>query len=628
MIAGGDERGVTVQIGAVLLLAIVFSSLALYQINAVPVQNEAVEIEHNEEVHNEMQDLRNAIQNVGMSGESRSTSVTLGTQYQPRAFTSNPPNPRGTLQTSEAESIRIDNVTIEDSYSVTEDELTDLIEDLETRSIVYEPGYNEYTQAPVTRIEHGFAFNDFDGSSVGLTSKPVVDGTDLTIIQLDGNLSETSSGAVSVDARLESGPTDPVTIESGDDGVIELPTQTWDAWNKSIDRSNVTIDEGSEGALRIELDDDEEYELQMMCVVVGDGTGDGCGDFDITEETDAPLTEENASVLPGPEVTELELDPNSVTKGDGDEVKINASFSNLGTTDEWRGGTPIERGEWYIEEEGEPEPGEGNELSSQPDENFGERQVDTNGTIDIDDLGLDAGDYTVSVRAQDTRGVWTNESADGKTKTFTVVETGSFSGVVEDDDGDPISQTDVNFEADDGTFEETVETNADGEYTIEDVEEGTYDITASADGFEDDTNESVEITSGEETEDVDFTLGAKPSFDSLSAEVTDYNQGHDAIREVNIIGSVENVDNDGFIEIEFTGDVEEIEGDTERQIGMVATFDEDFDTGSGNDGPGELGVIVRLLDEEENLYITCISDEDLIDGDSELTLEGDDFTCD
>lgn len=120
--------------------------------------------------------------------------------------------------------------------------------------------------------------------------------------------------------------------------------------------------------------------------------------------------------------------------------------------------------------------------------------------------------------------------------------------------------------------------------------------------------------------------GVDPSFDSLSAEVTDYQNGQDAIREINIAGTVEDVDSNGFINIAFTGDINNIEGDTTRQIQMIASFDQDFNTGSGNNGPSEVGVNIQLLDENGDPYVTCTSNTDLTDGSSELTLV--DFTCD
>jgi hypothetical protein len=88
----------------------------------------------------------------------------------------------------------------------------------------------------------------------------------------------------------------------------------------------------------------------------------------------------------------------------------------------------------------------------------------------------------------------------------TVDTTGSFNGTVTNGSGDAIADTQVTFNDSNGNQLGQTTTDANGEYTVEDVEEGTYDITASADGYKDDTTNDVEITGEEDTADTDFTL--------------------------------------------------------------------------------------------------------------------------
>ncbi len=90
------------------MLAIIFAALALYQVNAVPAENGAVESEHNQRVHGELQDLRNAVRNVGTGGGTRSVSVTLGTSYPTRIFLTNSPDPTGTLETTDWANVTIE----------------------------------------------------------------------------------------------------------------------------------------------------------------------------------------------------------------------------------------------------------------------------------------------------------------------------------------------------------------------------------------------------------------------------------------------------------------------------------------------------------------------------------------
>ncbi|MBZ6493358.1 hypothetical protein [Natrinema longum] len=291
----GDERAVTVQIGAVLLLAILFAALALYQVNVVPAQNGAIESEHNQQVHGELQDLRNAIRNVGTSGGSESVSVTLGTRYPPRTFLTNPTDPTGTLRTSETGAVGIDNAEFDGRYTTTADEL--LGEDFETRTLSYEPSYNEYRDAPTTRLEHGFAFNEFSDASVALTDQPLIDGNRLTIVLVEGNLSTSSRGATAVDTRILSGPTDPIALEDdGDNITITVPTASPNAWNESIGTEfgpasgaeHARVTGYADGQLRVELEGDTEYELRMARVGVGDASVPPDDPFDIREEPSLP----------------------------------------------------------------------------------------------------------------------------------------------------------------------------------------------------------------------------------------------------------------------------------------------------------------------------------------------------
>lgn len=474
----GDDRAVTVQIGAVLLLAILFSALALYQINVVPEQNAEVEFNHNHEVHNEMQELRNGILNTGTGAESHSSSVTLGTQYPTRTVAVNPPNPQGTLETTGEDNIEID-ASVTGDYVVDDGDNDEVPIDVEseifddgitTTGLVYEPDYNEYRNAPTTRIEHGFAFNDFGGNSVDLTSQPVVDGTDLTIIQVDGDLSETSSSAVSMDVRLKSGPTDPITIvPDNDDEEIKIPTQTPDAWNNNIDESNVTIDEDSdaEGTVSIELEADEEYELRIACVVVGDGTGDGCGDFDITEETSDSQMEGDASRLSGPEVTALTINPDTITKGEEESVEVNAMFNNTeftqtGNTEGERGGVPIIDTNWTITEENGEVVDEGVLQLEEPDyqpEDLVDLKLIQNGTDNINVGDLESGDYELEVKSMDARGVWTSED-ESKTAPLTIEES--------DENGEEQNAPTINqFDVTDETEQRGNSPNFDVEYQVE-----------------------------------------------------------------------------------------------------------------------------------------------------------------
>ncbi|MWV39445.1 hypothetical protein [Natrialba sp. INN-245] len=415
----GGNRAVTVQIGAVLLLAILFSALALYQVNAVPAENEVVEIEHNQEVHDEMQDLRNAVRAVGAGGGSQPTTVTLGTQYPTRTLTANPPPPAGTLETSEAGSLEIENAEVSERVGeYDESQLEALVLGThDTRTLSYEPGYNEYRGAPTTRIEHSLAFNDFGDATVVLpgADQRLVDGDSITVVLLEGNLSATSTGSVTVDPVAD-GPTDPVPIERESDGIpitITLPTETPAAWNETFaDESAVTVDSYDEtaGALTIELTENE-YDLQVSRVAVGDG--DPGSEFGGVEDR-APSTGGDET-LPGPRVSPAVDD--EVEKGD--DATVTVELDNRGDPsdpDERRGGVALLEADWDLE--GEPQ-GETVEMTDPPADGSlsdsveliepsggGNEMSYAELSIEVDTSGLEVGEtYTVSVGAADTRGI-------------------------------------------------------------------------------------------------------------------------------------------------------------------------------------------------------------------------------
>lgn len=286
-----DERAVTVQIGAVLLLAIVFAALALYQVNAVPAENHAIENEHSGQVQNELQELRNAIRNVGTDGGSASVSVTLGTQYPSRTFLTNPIDPTGSLETTGTANVSLENATFAGDSSDYDGNPSALVQgNHSTTSLVYRPDYNEYRAAPTTRIEHGFAYNEFENATVSLTKQGLVSDGTIRLVLLNGSLSKSGRDAVSLDPTVLSGPSDPVPVTGDGSGNITLtiPTRAPSAWNETIGptfdtgESNARVVSAADGSLRIELAQrGEPYDLRLARVGIGD-SGESSDEFDIT----------------------------------------------------------------------------------------------------------------------------------------------------------------------------------------------------------------------------------------------------------------------------------------------------------------------------------------------------------
>jgi hypothetical protein len=110
------------------------------------------------------------------------------------------------------------------------------------------------------------------------------------------------------------------------------------------------------------------------------------------------------------------------------------------------------------------------------------------------------GNYLITLTVSDACGnsntdtVWVNVSG--------AVNTGSISGRVTDENGNPIKGATVTVVG--TTFKAT--TNETGHYTITDVPAGTYDISIKKSGYEDDKMSDVTVTAGEDTQTPDCAI--------------------------------------------------------------------------------------------------------------------------
>jgi len=183
-----DERAVSEVVGAILLFGILILALTSYQATIVPQQNAQTEFQHFEDVRNEMIELRNAISTAGQADVSQFPSVTLGTNYRTRIATINPPDPAGTLQTSDRYNITIAN---ESGYKT----------NISTRFLEYQPVYHEISIGSM-RYEHSVLYLDERerGNNVSIIEDQniVKDGT-VRITVLQNQFQETSTGRVTLE---------------------------------------------------------------------------------------------------------------------------------------------------------------------------------------------------------------------------------------------------------------------------------------------------------------------------------------------------------------------------------------------------------------------------------------------
>lgn len=308
----GDERAQSIQIGAVLLFAVLIIAFSSYQAFVVPQQNRQVEFDHNQQVQTQMQDLRNAIVSASGRTDERAVSVQLGTRYPSRAIAQNPGPPSGSLRTVGTTD---ESVALEIANAQADGETGDFwnqTQSYNTGGIAYQPQYNVYTGPPTTVYEHTVLYNSFRAGNVTISNQSFIDGNDISLVVVNGSLSRSSSQSTSVDVRPVSVSTQTVQLE--DDGSnIEITFQSLrsaDYWEflETTQSSAVTDVSGSGTTgtddfydITIQLVSGQTYNLEMTEIGVGTR---------VTDEDTAYLTDTDGdgTTLSQGETTELTLE--------------------------------------------------------------------------------------------------------------------------------------------------------------------------------------------------------------------------------------------------------------------------------------------------------------------------------
>ena len=226
-----SDSAVTPLVGILLAFAIFVSLLALVQLTAVPVWNQAEELNHQNAVRNDLQRLSASVQTTSSTGTVGSTSVEMGMVYPHRALTRNPPSPTGTLSMGEAGTFTVDNAVALNSE--TRDYWDGDPKDFTTARLTYEPRYNEIRG--LTTVHEGNVMYHRQGDNTVLASdrKPVR-GRTLRLTSLAGNFSTTTVGATDVETFPVSAPTRRTSVTSAANESLtfelptELPEERWD----------------------------------------------------------------------------------------------------------------------------------------------------------------------------------------------------------------------------------------------------------------------------------------------------------------------------------------------------------------------------------------------------------------
>jgi len=265
-----DDRGVSEVVGAILIFGLLVLLLSILQTQVVPVQNQEIEVQHSQQVKDDLTNWHEIASDVSARGTPQSASISTGTNYPPRLLFINPPPVQGSLSTSDpSREIEIENITAD------EPETGDYIDDdqngelrLSTRTLEYEGNYNEYQNEPTVRYEYGLLYSQFEDEAVIANSGNVIDGTNINLILLNGSYSRTSGGDQSVTVQPVSAPARSVAIDHNGTGDLnitlpsELSASKWrEEYNESDSVDNIT--KPSSDTVRLNLNETKTYNLRM-----------------------------------------------------------------------------------------------------------------------------------------------------------------------------------------------------------------------------------------------------------------------------------------------------------------------------------------------------------------------------
>ncbi|MES3516914.1 MAG: hypothetical protein PPP58_04525 [Natronomonas sp.] len=261
---GRDTRGVAPVIGFILVFGIGILALSTYQAVAVPSQNEAVEFEHFQEIQEDFELFQSTVVNAANSGEERSATFTLGTQYPQRTFTINPPPPSGTLETTEAGEVEIRGSSTAQNRGALQGSFCG--GPSESRSVVYTPNYNELQNAQAITYENRFTATQSSGGTF-LGSQRLVRDDDprVGLILVYGDISTSSSGTTRID--VEGSGVESTEME---DLEIVIPSlYTAEQWETRLLDGIDFVEEVNQDGERVEIVFDPEEAIEVSCANVG-----------------------------------------------------------------------------------------------------------------------------------------------------------------------------------------------------------------------------------------------------------------------------------------------------------------------------------------------------------------------
>ncbi len=179
-----EERGVSVVIGAMLMMLVVAAMWGTIQVYHVPNWNKDVEYEHLNMVHDDMMTFKSDVEDVAILEAPKTCDFHMGVRYPSRMFLANP-------GTGVAGSLSSENVAISIVY--TTDGLGDptITENYISNRVIYE--VQGTADSPKLVYEHGLIIRDYGNEYATTDEQSLIIGDEIYLPVLTGNLTSVSS---------------------------------------------------------------------------------------------------------------------------------------------------------------------------------------------------------------------------------------------------------------------------------------------------------------------------------------------------------------------------------------------------------------------------------------------------
>jgi len=179
-----EERGVSVVIGAMLMLLIVAALFGTIQAYHVPNWNKDVEYEHLNMVHDDMISFKSDVEDVALTGAPKSSDFRMGVHYPRRMFLANP-------GTGVAGSLTSDNVSVSIVYTIDGPGSPTITQVYNSNRVIYE--VQGTVDSPRLVYEHGLIIREYGDESATTDEQPLIVGDEIYVPVLLGSLTSLSS---------------------------------------------------------------------------------------------------------------------------------------------------------------------------------------------------------------------------------------------------------------------------------------------------------------------------------------------------------------------------------------------------------------------------------------------------